>query len=313
MKSSLLFISTLILFASCNTATDSENKIKTQEIHAQGKALMETKCYACHNPTTPMDSRMAPPMIAVKDHYKKSSTDRTDFVAKFVVNSSNPTKETSLMPKAVKKFELMPNMNFNKEELDLIAQYIFDNTIEKPVWYDEHQADHNADDEEIKIPDGPKEKGLKLALATKKILGKNLMGQINKNGTSAALSFCNEKAYSLVDSMSTVLGASIKRVTDKPRNPQNLANQAELNYINELHLLVEKGETPKPLITRTENSAIGYYPIMTNNMCMQCHGVPTSQINNETLIKIKTLYPNDKAQNYTENKLRGIWVVEMKD
>ena len=57
---------------------------------------------------------------------------------------------------------------------------------------------------------------------------------------------------------------------------------------------------------------IGYYPIITNELCMQCHGQTGQQISPGTLAKITALYPNDKAVNYKVNQLRGIWVVEMK-
>lgn len=56
---------------------------------------------------------------------------------------------------------------------------------------------------------------------------------------------------------------------------------------------------------------IGYYPIETNDMCMKCHGTPEKQITSETLSKIKKLYPTDKAFGYSENEIRGIFVVEM--
>ncbi len=39
--------------------------------------------------------------------------------------------------------------------------------------------------------------GMKYALTTKAVLGKNLIGQLTKNGAVSALSFCNERAYPL--------------------------------------------------------------------------------------------------------------------
>ena len=56
---------------------------------------------------------------------------------------------------------------------------------------------------------------------------------------------------------------------------------------------------------------VGYYPIETNKMCLQCHGLPNTQILPATLTKLKHLYPTDKAIGYGENELRGIWVIEM--
>jgi len=153
--------------------------------------------------------------------------------------------------------------------------------------------------------------GLTLAMTTKGILGKNLMGTIQKEGTDAALAFCNVNADIILDSMSTELNASIKRVTDKPRNANNIANDTELKYIKRGKELLTEGKTIKPLMKKLGDRMIGYYPIITNVMCMQCHGSPETEIKHTTLEKIKMLYPNDLAQGYTENQLRGIWVVEM--
>jgi len=152
--------------------------------------------------------------------------------------------------------------------------------------------------------------GMTLAMTTKGILGKNLMGTITKEGTDAALAFCSVNADPILDSMSVELNASIKRVTDKPRNNNNQANEAELAYINESKLVLADGGKIKPLMQEVGDRMLGYYPITTNVMCMQCHGEPETQIKTSTLSEIKTLYPNDLAQGYTENELRGIWVVE---
>jgi hypothetical protein len=56
---------------------------------------------------------------------------------------------------------------------------------------------------------------------------------------------------------------------------------------------------------------IVYYPILTNAMCLQCHGKPEEDIKPSTLSKLHMLYPQDKGVGYEENELRGIWVVEM--
>ena len=56
---------------------------------------------------------------------------------------------------------------------------------------------------------------------------------------------------------------------------------------------------------------IGYYPIITNQSCLQCHGNTKKDIKPKVLEKIDLLYPKDLAINYKNNELRGIWVIEM--
>lgn len=153
--------------------------------------------------------------------------------------------------------------------------------------------------------------GQNIANQTQATLGRNLMQAINKEGTEYAISFCSEKAIHLTDSVGISLNATVKRVSDKNRNPNNEANAEELKYIQNAKSLLAKGETPTGSIRTIGNREVGYYPIVTNVMCMQCHGQPNSEISPETLSKINTLYPNDRATGYQPNELRGIWVVEM--
>lgn len=157
----------------------------------------------------------------------------------------------------------------------------------------------------------PLEMGQTIATKTQGILGKNLMQAIAENGVERAVSFCSTKAISLTDSMAVDLNASVKRVSDKHRNPNNTANEAELKYIKSAKEVLIAGNTPEPTLRTHDEKYIGYYPIVTNQMCMKCHGDPNSEIAPATLSKLNTLYPNDMATGYKPNELRGIWVVEM--
>lgn len=155
------------------------------------------------------------------------------------------------------------------------------------------------------------ETGLRFANNTQAVLGKNLVNAINEKGAVGALEFCNEKAYPLTDSMARMLKASIKRVSDKPRNQNNLANDNETAHIKAFKESVSKGEQPKPVVMEINGKMVGHYAIITNKMCLQCHGTVNMDILPQTFTKIKNLYPGDMATGYTENQVRGLWVVEM--
>ena len=154
-------------------------------------------------------------------------------------------------------------------------------------------------------------KGKQHALATKKVLGKNLIGQISTNGTEAALSFCNIKAPVLTDSMSNTVSAKITRVSDQYRNPNNKGNAMEQEYISQSKAHLENKEKVKPQMQEVNGKMVGYYPIMTNKLCLQCHGTIDTDITPSVLSLINEKYPEDKAVGYVENELRGIWVIEM--
>ncbi len=155
------------------------------------------------------------------------------------------------------------------------------------------------------------ETGKELSMRTKSSLAKYLVTAISERGAEGAVEFCNTKAIPVTDSMSLELDAKIKRVSDQPRNPANLANEAEFSYIKKWKNAHASGEEQPPFVTESNGKMVGYYPIITNQMCMQCHGKPDKEINMATLKKIKKLYPTDKAVGYAENEIRGIFVIEM--
>ena len=156
------------------------------------------------------------------------------------------------------------------------------------------------------------ELGMKYAFATKAVLGKNLMGTIKDKGVNAAVEFCNIQAYPLTDSMSVVYNAQIKRVSDKPRNPNNQASSKELQYIASFKNTIANSEEVKPILEKNKDDVNFYYPITTNTMCLQCHGSPYKELDEEAYKTIKALYPKDLAIGYNDNEVRGIWRVNFK-
>lgn len=173
--------------------------------------------------------------------------------------------------------------------------------------YQEEIKDHSDNKKDLT----PLEQGLNFVMQTQTVLAENLISEINTQGTVQALTFCSAKAFTLTDSMGLALNIQIKRVSDKPRNPNNKANKQESVYITKSKELLAKGEQIKPEMTETKEKMVGYYPIMTNQLCMQCHGNQDTEVLSETLLQINKLYPNDKGIDYKINELRGIWVVEM--
>lgn len=335
------FLATLffIMFLTgCNTHNKSEylaitenngnTELEFDQEHP-GKKLMENNCYVCHNPKTSEEAMIAPPMGAVKMHYITEDTSKEDFIEAMIEWSNNPSEETSKMPGAIKKFGLMPYQFYPEETILQIADYMFENEIEEPVWFEEHYSKMHGDRPGMKGKKGQgkgmgknqanntqlsvEERGMQMAQTTKAELGKNLMGQIQKNGVIAALDFCNIQAMPITDSMATVHKAHIKRVTYKPRNPKNKANAAELQYLENFKKQIAAGGEVKPITVQMGNETHFYYPITTNSMCLKCHGTPDKELETLTLLKIKELYPNDKATGYNENEVRGIWSINFNE
>lgn len=324
MKKLLFLLPVLFFFVQCNknktekgVEVDEAPKVSTkvEEPH-QGEKNIHMFCNSCHLPTDSEEAQSAPPFIAVKRRYMQGNPTQEEFTKKMLDFIKNPTNENALMKKAVEKYGLMPKSIFTDDIIIEIADYLYNNEPVIPDWFEKHyqenhgkHAKHNgtgAGQGKGYLP-----KGKKIALQTKGVLGKNLMGAIQKDGTEAALAFCSTKAIPLTDSMSVALNTKIKRVSDKNRNPNNVANKTELDYINLVKKQLAKGEAVKPQMQNIGGKHVGYYPILTNQMCLQCHGTPNKQVKPATLAKINEKYPTDKALGYGENELRGIWVIQM--
>ena len=322
----LLLIFLVTVLVSCNNKEKSENNTVSSDISQlqrehPGKKLMETYCYVCHNAEAPEgNGRIAPPMIAIKAHYLDYYNIKEDFVEAFTTFINNPTKEDAKLFGAVRRFGVMPKQMFPEGTVEKIAEYLYDYQIEEPDWFKGHikgKGFKNYNHGQKKMTQYEAEKtiediGLEYALSTKKLLGKNLIGTIQNHGTLEALEFCNIKAMRLTDSMSTIHHATIKRVSDKNRNPNNKANTEELKYMEQFKLEVGQNVDVKPVVVEKDGKVHFYYPIITNAMCLQCHGT-ANEIQPEVAEKILKLYPNDLAKGYKENQVRGIWSIEFND
>lgn len=153
--------------------------------------------------------------------------------------------------------------------------------------------------------------GAKIAGSTKDALGKQLIHAISTLGTVEAIGFCNLKAIPVTDSTALAHNARVKRVSDKARNPDNQANEKELAILQEWKDQQAKGDSLSARLLEENGKMIGYYPIKTNVMCLQCHGMPGKDILPEVQAAIKKSYPNDKATGYGVDQLRGMFVIEM--
>lgn len=155
-----------------------------------------------------------------------------------------------------------------------------------------------------------KELGMKYAKATKSELGKNLKAAIEKGGIIHALDFCNVQAMSITEAMTKEYKAKIARVSDKNRNPSNLASTQERKYIKQFSITISEGGKPEPIVEEDENKVQFYYPLVTNVMCLKCHGDVGEEISHNTYNRVLDLYPEDKAVGYEVNEVRGIWSIE---
>ncbi|MFH4964566.1 hypothetical protein V8G69_06135 [Gaetbulibacter sp. M235] len=140
MKLIQLLAISLLIFSCNNQGKQSYPEVSygLKKEHP-GKKLLETHCYACHNPTIPENNgRIAPPMIAIKTRYLRNEMSKEDFMNQVVTFASNPTKDKAILFGAVRRFGVMPKQQFPEGVVEKIAEYIYDNKIEEPDWFQDH-------------------------------------------------------------------------------------------------------------------------------------------------------------------------------
>jgi hypothetical protein len=148
-----------------------------------------------------------------------------------------------------------------------------------------------------------------VTLVGQQTLMANLVKAIEDSGTAGAVVFCNIHVGGIYDSLKTIYGATVSRVSHKNRNPANAANEREVQLIKEYSMELEISA-----ITLFDDCDhyTAYKPIHMGIMaCSKCHGEPGLDIEDATFITISMLYPDDKATGFKYKDMRGLWKVEV--
>jgi hypothetical protein len=102
----------------------------------------------------------------------------------------------------------------------------------------------------------------------------------------------------------------IKRLAKKNRNPHNATSEEEstiykgyiMNWISNMPL--------QSMVTWDDEGRPVYYnPIMTEALCLNCHGTVGEEVNPQLAEKIAQLYPEDKAVGFSLREVRGMWSI----
>ncbi|MBA1433193.1 MAG: cytochrome C [Epsilonproteobacteria bacterium] len=88
-----------------------------------GALLFHGNCVTCHYE---LESKSAPAIIEVRQRYKDAFPIKKDFVKYLSEWVHSPSAEKSIMQDAIAKYELMPQLAYEKDVLEEIAAYIYD-------------------------------------------------------------------------------------------------------------------------------------------------------------------------------------------
>jgi hypothetical protein len=151
--------------------------------------------------------------------------------------------------------------------------------------------------------------GKEVVEASFKTLSTQLQEALAEGGVKNAVKYCNFNP--LIDSLSRLYNAEIRRTTLKPRNLLNQPRDYENVMINAYMDHYNDGKLLKPIVENLMDGDHVYYsPIVINTgLCLTCHGEVGKTVNSEDYEYIKSLYPNDQAIGYKMNDLRGVWSI----
>lgn len=138
-----------------------------------------------------------------------------------------------------------------------------------------------------------------------------LLNAIESYGMAGAITFCNEKAFPITDIYAD--SVVIKRAAMRYRNPDNQPDSLESAVMEEMERQLTSGVPTVKVIRPGSSDEIHFFsPILLQAMCLNCHGNPDHPIQAPTLARIQQLYPDDRAVNFKEGDLRGVWHIIFK-
>jgi len=150
-----------------------------------------------------------------------------------------------------------------------------------------------------------------LANELKSKLGSRLQEAFAQGGgPGPAIAICQQMAQDITEATSkSKEKIHISRTALRVRNPLNLPDALSTEIMESWESTLASGGEISPVVTETEQGTIVHRPIMTGEICLQCHG-SAAQVAPATLAKLQELYPADKATGFHSGDLRGSFRIE---
>jgi hypothetical protein len=166
---------------------------------------------------------------------------------------------------------------------------------------------------------------MRLALETSRMAAKNLFltvrsmlaKQLASGGPVGAIHICADSAQLLGERIQQQHNLSIRRVSEKWRNPKDIPDAFETKELQKFTAMRNEGKLSDSLevysIVTEDSIRIFRYmkPILVGEMCLSCHG-ERGKMKDLINDAIRLRYPNDKAVDYKAGELRGAVTVKMK-
>lgn len=156
--------------------------------------------------------------------------------------------------------------------------------------------------------------GDSISTEAQKQLIASLQKAIEEKGVAGAIGFCNVEALPILKSVSEKHGVTIRRASNRYRNPADQPDADEAKILDAYEYNAENGIKNDPNIQKIEGGDIYLYTkaiVIPGALCLSCHGDPDKEIDAKTLAEINALYPSDKATGHKVGDLRGMWSIKI--
>jgi hypothetical protein len=121
-------------------------------------------------------------------------------------------------------------------------------------------------------------------------------------------------ATAILDEIADKYGVSIRRVSNRDRNPTDKPNKDEVPLLEAYEYNAENGIKSEPNIQKIENGDVLLYTkaiVIPGVFCLIFQGDSVKEIDSKTLQKIDSIYSNDQAKGHQIGDLRGMWSIRI--
>jgi len=159
------------------------------------------------------------------------------------------------------------------------------------------------------------EKGQWIATASFQALSGQLSQAMQAGGPAHAVEYCSHRALSVMDPLSALHGARIKRTSDRLRAAHDRPDTDEQRALQVMVEQWERGAAAAvtPSVRLLGDSVAYYQPIfIASPTCLKCHGTAGVDLDSAAFAVIDQRYPQDAATGYQLGEFRGMWSIRWK-
>ncbi|TFV96299.1 DUF3365 domain-containing protein [Algoriphagus kandeliae] len=186
--------------------------------------------------------------------------------------------------------------------------------VSKEVFEEVNEAMEVKKLSEAEIIDAAMVWGDSISMEAQQQLVNQLQQAISEKGIPGAIEFCNVQALSILEDVGKPYGVEIRRASNRYRNPADQPTEMERRYLETYEYDVENGNPLAPNIQKINEGEELLYTkaiVIPGGLCLNCHGEPGKEINEEALKVLEELYPEDQAKGHKVGDLRGMWSIKI--